>query len=425
MKLPLRPAALLFGLLACAAPALAADAALNTGDTAWVLVSSALVLLMLPGLGFFYAGMVRSKNVLSTTMMSVIAMGALGLQWVIFGYSFAFGGQGGPLFGGFDRLFLTGIGPDTLTGTIPTLVFVAFQGMFAIITPALISGSMVERTKFSTYIVFILLWATLVYDPLAHWVWGKDGWLATMGVMDFAGGIVVHISAGASALAAALVLGPRRGYPKEHFVPHNLTLTLLGTGLLWFGWFGFNAGSSLGANGQAGVAFMSTNTAAAAGLIGWLIAERIKFGKMSALGAASGCIAGLGAITPGAGFITPAWAIVVGLVSGTICFWAVCQKTRLGYDDTLDVFGVHGVGGFWGTLAVGLFATVNAQSLVTGNSRQFLLQLLGAAVAAVYGFVVTYILCRVLDAVMGLRVEDANELRGLDHSEHGEAGYSL
>ncbi|MBE0617852.1 MAG: ammonium transporter, partial [Proteobacteria bacterium] len=314
---------LLAAIATAVTPAWATDG-LSPGDTAWVLASSALVLLMLPGLALFYAGMVRSKNVLSTLMLSFVAMGVLGVQWVAFGYSFAFGGSGGPLFGGFDHLFLAGIGPDARSGSIPTLAFVVFQGMFAIITPALISGALVERVKFGTYTVFILLWATLVYAPLAHWVWGEGGWLLKLGALDFAGGTVVHISSGVSALAAILVLGKRRGYPTEKFVPHNLTMTLLGAGLLWFGWFGFNAGSALGANGVAALAFTSTNTASAAGLLGWLLAEKWRFGKPSALGAASGCVAGLVAITPGAGFITPGWALLVGFVAGFLCFYAVC-----------------------------------------------------------------------------------------------------
>ncbi|MBI5442623.1 MAG: ammonium transporter, partial [Deltaproteobacteria bacterium] len=344
-------------LVLAAAPCPAAEPTLNAGDTAWVLASSALVLVMVPGLALFYAGMVRSKNVLSTLMMSFICMGAIGLQWTAFGYSLAFGGAGGPLLGGLDQLFLTGMKADSLRGTIPTMAFVMFQGMFAVITPALISGAVVERLKFSAYTLFVLLWAVLVYDPLAHWVWGDGGWLLKLGCLDFAGGTVVHISSGASALALILILGKRRGYPSEQFVPHNLTLTLFGAGLLWFGWFGFNAGSALGATGVAALAFTSTHTASAAGLVGWLLAEKRRFGKPSALGAASGCVAGLVAITPGAGYINPGWAALVGFLAGVLCFQAVCLKSRLGYDDSLDVVGVHGVGGTWGALATGLFAS--------------------------------------------------------------------
>ncbi|GAB6063622.1 ammonium transporter [Deferrisoma palaeochoriense] len=397
----------------------------NPGDTAWLLVSSALVLLMVPGLALFYGGMVRAKNILSTLMLSFIALGVIGIEWVAVGYSLSFGGPPGPWLGGFDRLFLAGIAPGDLTGSVPTLAFVAFQGMFAIITPALISGALVERIRFGAYTLFILLWALLVYNPLAHWVWGEGGWLLELGALDFAGGTVVHISSGVSALAMILVLGKRRGYPAERFIPHNLTLTLLGAGLLWFGWFGFNAGSALAANGTAVLAFVSTNTAAAAGMLGWLLAERGRFGKASALGAASGLVAGLVAITPGAGFITPGWAIVVGGVAGILCFRAVCLKERFGYDDALDVLGVHGVGGAWGAVATGIFSTVGAGSLLTGDLRQFGVQVLGVAAAAAYAFAVSWVLAKGLDRAVGLRVSDEDELVGLDQSTHGEVGYSL
>ncbi len=421
---PFRAAAPALVLPLVAGPAWAATGP-NPGDTAWLLVSSALVLLMVPGLALFYGGMVRAKNILSTLMLSFIAMGVLAVQWVVAGYSLSFGGAPGPWIGGLDRLFLSGLTPDTLSGTVHTLAFAVFQGMFAIITPALISGALVERVKFGAYTLFIVLWAFLVYDPLAHWVWGDGGWLLELGALDFAGGTVVHISSGVSALAAILVLGKRRGYPTERFIPHNLTMTLLGAGLLWFGWFGFNAGSAMAANGTAVLAFVSTNTAAAAGMLGWLAAEKIRFGKPSALGAASGLVAGLVAITPGAGFITPGWAIVVGGLAGFICFRAVCLKERFGYDDALDVLGVHGVGGAWGALATGIFATVGAGSLITGDVRQFGVQVVGVVAAAVYAFVVTWVLCRVLDATIGLRVSPEDELVGLDQTAHGEVGYSL
>jgi ammonium transporter, Amt family len=415
----------LLGSLVVPCLAFGAEAALDPGDTAWVLASSALVLLMVPGLALFYAGMVRSKNALSTAMMSFVCMGAVGLQWTAFGYSIVFGGSAGPLLGGLDQLFLSGTSPDTLRGTIPAFSFITFQGMFAVITPALISGAVVERVKFSAYALFVLLWAALVYDPLAHWVWGDGGWLLELGCLDFAGGTVVHISSGASALAFILVLGKRRGYLVEAFVPHNLTLTLFGAGLLWFGWFGFNAGSALAANGQAALAFASTHTASAAGLIGWLVAEKRRFGKPSALGAASGCVAGLVAITPGAGYILPGWAALIGFLAGILCFQAVCLKARLGYDDSLDVVGVHGVGGAFGALATGIFATENAASLLTGDLRQFGVQLLGVAAAGVYAFLVTLALAKLLDLTLGLRVEAGDELTGLDQTQHGEVGYSL
>jgi Amt family ammonium transporter len=297
--------------------------------------------------------------------------------------------------------------------------------MFAVITPALISGAVVERMKFGTFTLFVFLWSVLVYDPLAHWVWGDGGWLLKLGCLDFAGGTVVHISSGASALATILVLGKRRGYPHEAFVPHNLTLTLFGAGLLWFGWFGFNAGSALAANGVAALAFTSSHVASAAGLLGWLLAEKRRFGKPSALGAASGCVAGLVAITPGAGFITPGWAALVGLAAGVICFQAVCLKGKLGYDDALDVVGVHGVGGTLGAILTGVFATVGGTSLLTGDVHQLGIQVLGAAVSASYAFTVTFGLVKVLDATIGLRVEPADELTGLDQTQHGEVGYSL
>ena len=305
----------------------------DTGDTAWMLVSSALVLVMLPGLALFYGGMVRSKNVLSTSMHTFAAMAIIGVQWVAFGYSLAFGGEGS-LIGGFDNLFLKGITPESLTGTIPTYVFVIFQGMFAIITPALISGAVAERMKFSTYCVFILLWSTLVYDPLCHWVWGSGGWLAAAGALDFAGGTVVHLSSGVSALMIALILGKRIGYPHERMTPHNLPMTLLGAGLLWFGWFGFNAGSALSSGGSAALAFTTTQTAAAAGALSWMLAEWFHAGKPSALGAASGIVAGLVVITPAAGFVTPGWALLMGLSAGLVCYGGVMMKHRFGYDDS-------------------------------------------------------------------------------------------
>jgi len=404
---------LYFSLMATTA--MAADGP-DTGDTAWMLVSSALVLVMLPGLALFYGGMVRSKNVLSTSMHTFTAMAIIGVQWVAFGYSLAFGGSGA-LIGGFDNLFLSGITPDSLSGTIPTYVFVMFQGMFAIITPALISGAVAERMKFSTYCVFILLWATLVYDPLCHWVWGEGGWLLELGALDFAGGTVVHLSSGISALVLALLLGKRIGYPQERMTPHNLPMTLLGAGLLWFGWFGFNAGSALSSGGSAALAFTTTQTAAAAGALAWLMVEWIHAGKPSALGAASGIVAGLVVITPAAGFVTPGWALLMGLTAG--------GKHRLGYDDSLDAFGVHGVGGAWGAIATGIFASVGATGLIGGNFHQLWVQLIGVVAAGVYAVVVTLVLLFVLGKVMGLRVEKDDERMGLDQSAHSETGYNF
>ncbi|HEY7746832.1 MAG TPA: ammonium transporter [Desulfuromonadales bacterium] len=405
-------------------PALAFAEGPDAGNTAWMLVSSALVLLMLPGLALFYGGMVRAKNVLSTSMHIFAAMAIIGVQWVAFGYSLAFGGEG-TFIGGLQNLFLGGITPDTLTGTIPTYVFVMFQGMFAIITPALIAGAVAERMKFSTYCVFILLWATLVYDPLAHWVWGEGGWLLKMGALDFAGGTVVHLSSGISALVLAVFLGKRKGYPHERMAPHNLPMTLLGAGLLWFGWFGFNAGSALSAGGSAALAFTTTQTAAAAGALSWMLVEWIKAGKPSALGAASGVVAGLVVITPAAGFVTPGWALVMGLLAGAVCYGGVMLKHRLGYDDSLDAFGVHGVGGAFGALATGIFATVGASGLLAGNFHQLVVQLIGVVAAGVYAVVVTIGILLALKATMGLRVATDEERMGLDQTEHSESGYNL
>ena len=415
------PLFLFFSLLAT--NALAAEGP-NTGDTAWMLVSSALVLVMLPGLALFYGGMVRSKNVLSTSMHTFTAMAIIGVQWVVFGYSLAFGGSGA-IIGGFDNLFLNGITLDSLSGTIPTYVFVMFQGMFAIITPALISGAVAERMKFSTYCVFILLWSTLVYDPLCHWVWGDGGWLLELGALDFAGGTVVHLSSGISALVIALLLGKRIGYPMERMTPHNLPLTLLGAGLLWFGWFGFNAGSALSSGGSAALAFTTTQTAAAAGALSWILIEWIHTGKPSALGAASGIVAGLVVITPAAGFVTPGWALLMGLTAGGICYGGVMMKHRLGYDDSLDAFGIHGVGGAWGAIATGLFASVGATGLIGGNFQQLWVQLIGVVAAGAYAVVVTLALIFVLDKLMGLRVEKDDERMGLDQSAHSETGYNF
>ena len=411
---------LLFFLLSSSA--LAAEGP-DTGDTAWMLVSSALVLVMLPGLALFYGGMVRSKNVLSTSMHTFAAMAIIGVQWVAFGYSLAFGGEGS-LIGGFDNLFLKGITPESLTGTIPTYVFVIFQGMFAIITPALISGAVAERMKFSTYCVFILLWSTLVYDPLCHWVWGSGGWLAAAGALDFAGGTVVHLSSGVSALMIALILGKRIGYPHERMTPHNLPMTLLGAGLLWFGWFGFNAGSALSSGGSAALAFTTTQTAAAAGALSWMLAEWFHAGKPSALGAASGIVAGLVVITPAAGFVTPGWALLMGLSAGLVCYGGVMMKHRFGYDDSLDAFGVHGIGGAWGAIATGIFATVGATGLIAGNVHQLWVQLLGVVAGGGYAIVVTLLLLFVLGKTMGLRVEKDDERMGLDQSSHSETGYN-
>jgi Amt family ammonium transporter len=407
---------------------------IDSGDTAWVLVSSALVLLMTaPGLALFYGGMVRQKNALGTLMQSFIILALISVQWVLWGYSLAFGPDKGGVIGGLEWVGLSGVGaaPNAdYAATIPHTAFMLFQMMFAVITPALITGAFAERKKFSTFLVFILLWATVVYDPLAHWVWGGGGWLRNLGALDFAGGTVVHISSGISALAAALVIGKRRGYGHQPMPPHNLPFTVLGASLLWFGWFGFNAGSALAANGLAAHDFMTTNTAAADAALGWMFTEWSSRGKPTVLGAASGAVAGLVAITPAAGFVTPMAAIVIGAVAGFICYTACNLKSKLGYDDSLDVVGVHGVGGTWGALATGLFATklvndAGGDGLFYGNPKQLWVQIVAVLVTWVLGFVMTTIILKVLDAVMGLRVTDEEEVVGLDLSQHSETAYML
>jgi Amt family ammonium transporter len=407
---------------------------MNTGDTAWLLVCAALVMLMTPGLALFYGGMVRSKNILGTVMQSFIVLGLISLEWMLVGYSFTFGPDLGGIgiIGDLSWFALSGVGLTPFkdyAATVPHQAFMIYQMMFAVITPALITGAFAERFKFSTYLVFTLLWALLVYNPVAHWVWGTGGWLRNLGVLDFAGGTVVHISAGVSALAAALAVGKRRGYGVETLAPHNLPMTVLGAGILWFGWFGFNAGSALAAGNLSTSAFVNTHMAAAAATLSWMFTEWIHRGKPTVLGAASGCIAGLGTITPASGFVQPAAAVLIGVAAGALCYAAVMMKGRFGYDDSLDVVGVHCVGGTLGTLATGLFATtaVNAaggNGLFFGNPRQLAVQALAAGVILLYSFVATWVLLKVLDRVMGLRVTDEHEFLGLDITQHGEAGYN-
>jgi Amt family ammonium transporter len=408
---------------------------LDTGDTAWMLASSALVLFMTPGLALFYGGMTRQKNILSSIMHSFFIMGIISIQWVVLGYTLAFGPDIGGVLGGLDHLFLNGVGqePSPFAPTIPSLAFMMYQGMFAVITPALISGAFAERMRFGPFIVFTLLWATLVYDPLAHWVWG-GGWLGLgkLGALDFAGGTVVHISSGVAALAAALVVGRRIGWPKEQIIPNNLPLTVIGAGILWFGWFGFNGGSALASNGLAASAFAATHIAAAAATISWAAAEYLQRGKASVLGAASGSVAGLVAITPASGFVGPMSALVIGALAGVVCYYAVSIKFSAGYDDALDVVGVHGVGGTLGALATGVFASTlvnpaptGADGLLFGNPGQLVIQAIGALTTIVYSFVLTYILLKVVDATMGLRASEEDEVMGLDLSQHGERAYGL
>ncbi len=403
---------------------------MNFADVAFMLVATALVMLMTPGLALFYGGLVRSKNVLATIMQSFMCLGLVSLLWFLYAYSLAFGPDHHGIIGGLSHLFLKGVGlgPGPVDN-IPHLLFCAFQLMFAIITPALITGAFAERMRFSAYLLFTALWLTLVYAPLCHWVWG-GGWIGNLGALDFAGGTVIHIASGASALAAVLAIGPRVNWRREPIHPHNLPLTVLGAGLLWFGWFGFNAGSALAADGIAVLAFMNTHLAAALAALSWAFAEWIYQGKPTTLGAVSGAVAGLVAITPAAGFV-PVWSsIVIGALAGIVCYLAVLLKPRLGYDDALDVVGVHGIGGLFGALATGIFASTaanpgGANGLLFGNAKQFLIQAIGAGAAIVYCFVLSFILFKIVDALVGLRVSREEEIQGLDLSEHGEAGYSL
>ncbi len=400
-------------------------------DVVWMLVATALVMLMTPGLALFYGGLVRAKNVLSISLQVFICLGVVSLLWFLYGYSLAFGPDIGSVIGGFKYLFFRGVetGPAPAAENIPHVLFAAFQLMFAVITPALITGAFAERMRFSAYLLFVTFWFTLVYLPLCHWVWG-GGWLGKIGALDFAGGTVIYIASGASALAAALVIGPRIGYRREPLHPHNLPLTLLGAGLLWFGWFGFNAGSALAADEIAVLAFMNTQIAAGLAALSWILAEWKIQGVPTTLGAASGAVAGLVAITPAAGFV-PLWAsVLIGLAAGVICYGAILAKNRLGYDDALDVVGVHGVGGFWGALATGIFcsSTVNsagANGLVFGNPKQFLVQFLGALAGALFCFGLSWLILKVIDALVGLRVEAEEEIQGLDLALHRETGYSF
>ncbi|RMH34104.1 MAG: ammonium transporter [Nitrospirae bacterium] len=400
---------------------------IDTGDTAWLLMSSALVLAMIvPGLALFYGGLVRSKNVLGTIMQTVVILCMMTLTWILWGYTLAFGPDHGGIIGGLEWVALNGVGlapsPD-YASTVPHQVFMFFQLMFAAITVALITGSFAERMKFKALILFALLWSTFIYSPLAHWVWG-GGWLGKLGALDFAGGAVVHVSSGMAALVCALVLGVRKGYGVEPMPPHNLPMTLLGTGLLWFGWFGFNAGSALGANEIAGVAFLATHTAAAAGGVSWMMAEWMYRGQPTVLGVASGIIAGLATITPGAGYVGPVSALLIGLIAGALCYAAVVWKVRLGYDDSLDVVGIHGVGGIIGLLATGVLASIGAKGLLFGNPGQFGIQLLLVLTTALFALVGTYLILKVVDLMVGLRVSPQDEELGLDLSQHSERAYS-
>ena len=403
----------------------------NYADTAWVLVSSALVMFMTSGLALFYGGMAQRNNLLSTIMMSFVALGVIGILWVLYGYSLAFGSDFGGFIGGLNYVGLMGVGQEPSSiyaSTVPHLAFMVFQGMFAIITVALITGAVVERIMFSALILFSALWLTLVYCPVAHWVWGDGGWLAGIGALDFAGGNVVHINAGVSALALVILLGRRRGFPKDAMEPNNIPLVVLGAGLLWFGWFGFNAGSALAADGLAASAFVATNISAAATATTWMIISWIHR-RPSLLGIVTGAVAGLVAITPAAGFVTPLAAIPIGIVVAFISYYSiVLLKTKLGFDDSLDVFAVHGMGGIWGALATGIFATLavnpsGASGLIEGNAAQLLTQLVSIIAVSAFAFVATWILGKLVDIVIGLRVGQTEEMVGLDLSQHGERAY--
>ncbi len=434
------------GLLAVPLPSFAADdpsppapseAKLDTGDTAWVLMSTGLVLFMVPGLSLFYGGMVRRKNLLGTMMQSMVALALVGIQWVLLGYCLVFGDSVGgwigwkPEFLGLQGVLSNQLFPGT---SIPIYVHCMFQGMFAIITPALISGAIAERVRFGPYCLFILLWATLIYAPLAHWVWAVDaegnpaGWLGKLNAIDFAGGTAVHIAAGVSGLAAILVLRKRLGYPHQAMHPSSMVLTLTGAGLLWFGWFGFNGGSALHSNGLAAAALTASQVAAAAAALSWMFAEWLHRGKPTALGFASGLVAGLVAVTPASGYVTPLSALVIGLVSGAVCYGMVCLKPILKYDDSLDAFGIHGVGGFLGAVLTGVFASATLFKAGSGSdlpATNALIQLIAAAVAAAYAFVGTLVLVKGIDLACGFCLEARAEHEGVDRSEHGEVGFDF
>ncbi len=405
----------------------------NSGDTAFMLFSSALVLLMTPGLAFFYGGFVRSRNVLNTLMMSFVLMGIVGVTWILWGYSLAFA-PGTPFIGGLQWLGLNGVGVELsdYAPTIPHQTFMLFQGMFAIITPALISGAIAERMNFTAYSLFVLLWSTFIYNPLAHMVWAKGGFLGLtggIGALDFAGGTVVHISSGVSALVAAIVLGPRKVYPHRLSPPHNVPFILLGAGLLWFGWFGFNGGSALSAGSLATVAFVTTNTSAAAGALTWLILEKVLRGKPTAVGAATGGVAGLVGITPAAGFVTPLAAILIGSITTVVCFYAVSFKHKVQVDDALDTYPIHGVGGTVGAILTGVFATTavnpgGKNGLLYGNPQELLVELAAIIIAYLIAGVGTYVILKIIDATIGLRVKEEIEIQGMDIHEHGEEGYN-
>jgi ammonium transporter, Amt family len=405
-------------------------AKIDTGDTAWVLMSIALVMLMTPGLALFYGGLVRRKNVLSILMQCMFILALVSVTWVLFGFTLAFGKDvnGWGIIGGLDFIGLRGIGKDPISyaPTIPASAYMAFQMMFAIITPALIIGAFAERKRFKAFVVFSLLWTLLVYSPIAHWVWGEGGWLRNLGVLDYAGGTVVHISSGVAALVAALVLGPRVRRESDRFEPHDVRLAVIGAGLLWFGWFGFNGGSALGANGAAANAIVVTNTAAAMGALTWVTVSWLHKGTPSVVGAISGAVAGLVAITPASGFVDASSAIIIGMAAGAVCYGAILLRERLKIDDALDVWAVHGVGGTLGAILTGVFAAAavgGASGLIEGNGNQVLKQAVAVGATWIYSGIATFIILKVVDRVIGLRVEESEEEAGLDSSQHGEVAW--
>ena len=404
---------------------------ISAGDTAWVLVSAAMVFIMTPALALFYGGMVRSKNVLTTIMQSMFILGMVSVEFILIGYTMAFGPDIGGIIGDLSKFGLAGVGYNILEGaTIPELAFVAFQCMFAALTPALITGAFAERMRFTGFAILMLLWALLIYNPMAHWVWG-GGFLAQLGALDFAGGLVIHILSGVSGLTICILLGKRRGYGKTAIVPHNVPMTVIGAAFLWFGWFGFNAGSALGANELAANAFVVTQAAAAAGVLGWVLLEWIRQGKPTVIGAVSGGVAGLVAITPAAGYVEVMPSIAIGLIGGAICYGAVAiLKERLGYDDSLDAFGVHGIGGMWGAVATGLWATTainpdGANGLFYGETDLFIAQLISIVVAIVFAVVGSTILFKLVSSLVEIRADEDEEVAGLDLVEHGERGYTV
>ncbi|MBM6825276.1 ammonium transporter [Veillonella magna] len=406
---------------------------IDTGDTAFMLISMVFVMIMTPALALFYGGMVRAKNVLNTIMQCLAAIGIISVQWVLFGYSLSFGPDVNHIIGNFDWSLFTGVGmlpEEAYSATIPHMLFALFQMMFAIITAGIITGAFVERMRFGAFLIFIALWTTLVYDPVAHWVWGVDGWLRNEGVLDFAGGTVIHILSGISGLVAAMLIGKRAGYGRTAMIPHNIPMVVIGMAFLWLGWFGFNGGSAFAANGLAAHAMVTTQVAAATGMLGWMLSESMLAGKATTLGAASGAIAGLVAITPGAGFV-PVWtALPIGFIGGIICYTSVAHiKTKLGYDDSLDAFGIHGVGGLWGAIATGLFASTavneaGADGLFFGNPMQLWIQVEGIVYCALYGIVVTAIIVLAMKACMRVRADEGEQIVGMDALEHGERGYA-